>query len=124
MGAHDGFLSMFRACNPNIGVPRRFAKSRCGTPIFGLHALRGLSNCHLASPFQATLYRPCAPITFMLDANSSPPTKRRINPEWFMLPGLFGVLPPLVFLLTYLPSYIFPHVGALETIFLITFYVY
>src|SRR5260221_9932167 len=67
MGAHDGCLSIFRACNPNIGVPRHFAKWRCGTPIFGLHALRGLSNCHLASPFQATFYRPCAPITFMLD---------------------------------------------------------
>src|SRR5258708_24190651 len=67
MGAHDGSLSIFRTCNPNIGVPRRFAMSRCGTPIFGLHALRGLSNCHLASPFQATLHRPCAPITFMLD---------------------------------------------------------
>src|SRR5258708_5187842 len=66
MGAHDGYPSIFRACNPNIGVPRRFAKSRCGTPIFGLHALRGLSNCHQASPFQATLCRPCAPITFML----------------------------------------------------------
>src|SRR5260221_8056424 len=66
MGAHDGCLSIFRACNPNIGVPRHFAKSRCGTPIFGLHALRGLSNCHLASLFQATLCRPCAPITFML----------------------------------------------------------
>src|SRR5450432_3593028 len=69
MGAHDGYLSMFRACNPNIGVPRRFAKSRCGTPIFGLHALRSLSNCPRASPFQATPCRPCAPITFMLASN-------------------------------------------------------
>src|SRR5450432_3259823 len=69
MGAHDGGRSIFRACNPNIGVPRRFSRSRCGTPIFGLHALRGLSNCHLASPFQAALRRPCAPITFMLAVN-------------------------------------------------------